>query len=946
MRCSGRLATAVSVAALLASAAKAGLEIQDQKPKQEQPQTEIQKAVQEFKELTRELGLRPDSPKRRSRGSSGPSWHGRVFENFRNDFLDAVPHEVTQRGESASMLRRNQFGVNVGGPVVIPWLYNGGRRTYFSFSYEGVREKVSRSSLRTIPTLPERTGDWSETVDAAGKRLPIYDPLSTRPNPAYDPSQPVSTDNLQYIREPFPDNWIPRAQLDPVALAAAAYYPAPNANGGPFFQNNFFVHSPEANTANGVIAKLDHTLSERHRLSFSLNYSNGVTDAAAWFDNAANPGPLDSQFRSRRGSAEWVFTLSPRTLHTLTFEASSNTSESGRSDGTDYPALLGLNGARGKVFPAFWYEEYVGLGRGYPESRNVRNEFTLTDGLSIRRGDHTVQITARYSGQQVNTYSPSYPSGELRFSEGLTSLPGIVNTGHGFASFLLGGAEYARLGISVSPSYFRDGQARLSLNDSWEVRNGLTLTFSANVEHHRPRIEKYNRMSTVDLRGINPANGRPGALVVAGENGYGRSFQPSRTRVEPSAGLAWNPRGDTRTVVRASFGRYYSPIPIYFGQWGTQAFNTSPTWISPNVQLEPALRLRDGFPPTEESAGSRAGDAANDTVAHLMDMSDRLPVHQWANLSVERELPGSVLATAGFSYSGGKDILVGGNSANLNAIRLEALRYRDLLNDEEFNRSLRPYPQYKGFDVGGMWPLGRYHRKSAFVRVERRASGGLVVGGSYEYIRQWDDYSGPGRQNFFDRREEWALTAWLSPHRFSFTYVYELPLGAGKPFLSLPGWRRHLVDGWSLSGASMVNGGNPLILRPMFNNTGGVVTSLRVNVVPGVNPAVPNPGPQLWFNPAAFDQPPDFTTGNASRTHPTLRGPIFQNHDLSLTKRFALRSDRTVEFSAVGLNWLNHANWSEPDTEIGPASSPNVNAGRIIESRGGRVVQLGVRITF
>lgn len=936
----------MSVAALLASAAQTGLKTQDQKPPLEQPQTEIQKAVQEFKELTRELGLRPDSPKRRSGGSAGPSWHGRIFENFRNDFLDAVPHEVTQRGETASMLRRNQFGVTVGGPVVIPRLYNGGRRTYFSFSYEGVREKVSRSSLRTIPTLGERTGDWSATVDASGRILPIYDPLSTRANPAYDSSRAVSTDNLQYIREPFADNRIPQARLDPVARMAAAYYPAPNANVGPFFQNNFFVHSPEANRANGVIAKLDHSLSERHRLSFGLNYSNGVADAAAWFDNAANPGPLDREFRSRRGSAEWVFTLSPRTLHTLTFEAESEASESGTSDDTDYPELLGLKGAQGNVFPVFWYEEYVGLGRSYPESRNVRNEFTLTDGVSIRRGSHTAQVTARYSAQQVNTYWPSFPSGEMRFSEGLTSLPGIVNTGHGFASFLLGQAEYGRMGISASPSYFRNGLARLILRDSWEVRSGLTLNFSANVEYHRPRIEKYNRMSTVDLNAVNPANERPGALVVAGENGYGRSFQPARLRVEPGAGLAWNPRGDTKTVVRASYGRSYSPIPIYFGQWGTQAFNTTPTWISSNVQLEPALTLRDGFPaPSGFPAGRDAG-AANDTVADLIDMSDRQPVNQYANLSVERELPGSVVVTAGVSYSGGKDVLVGDRSANPNAIPLEALKYRDLLNDEAFNRSLRPYPQYKGFNVGGMWPIGRYHRDSAFMRFERRAPGGLVVGGSYEFVRQWDDYSGPGRQNFFDRREEWSLTAGLSPHRFSFTYVYELPLGAGKPFLSFSDWRRHVVDGWSVSGASMVNSGEPLILRPMFNNTGGVVTSLRVNVVPGVSPFVPQRGPQLWFNPAAFDQPADFTVGNASRTHPALRGPIFQNHDLSLTKRFALRSDRTVEFSAVGLNWLNHANWSDPDTEIGPETSPNVNAGRIIESRGGRVVQLGLRVTF
>jgi hypothetical protein len=133
---------------------------------------------------------------------------------------------------------------------------------------------------------------------------------------------------------------------------------------------------------------------------------------------------------------------------------------------------------------------------------------------------------------------------------------------------------------------------------------------------------------------------------------------------------------------------------------------------------------------------------------------------------------------------------------------------------------------------------------------------------------------------------------------------------------------------------------------PQFNNTGAVISALRVNVVPGVDPAVPDRGPESWFNPAAFDQPPDFTPGNASRTHPSLLTPSNQNHDLSVTKRVAIAADRTLEITAVGFNFLNHANWNDPDTVIGPASAPNVNAGKIIGSRGGRVVQLGMRLSF
>ena len=107
-----------------------------------------------------------------------------------------------------------------------------------------------------------------------------------------------------------------------------------------------------------------------------------------------------------------------------------------------------------------------------------------------------------------------------------------------------------------------------------------------------------------------------------------------------------------------------------------------------------------------------------------------------------------------------------------------------------------------------------------------------------------------------------------------------------------------------------------------------------------------SPGPDLWFNPAAFDQPEDFTLGNASRAYRSLTNPSSQNHDLSAGKRFALAGGKTLEFSAVALNFLNHANWHDPDPVIGPAVAPNVNAGKIIGSFGGRVLQVGLRYSF
>src|SRR5262245_21468332 len=104
------------------------------------PATEIERAIEEFKVQTKTYGLRADSPPRKGQNAGVRSaWHGRIYENFRNDFLDAIRHEIRQRGGDKNVLRRNQFGFNVGGPLVLPKL-NVGRNTFFSLSYEGVRE--------------------------------------------------------------------------------------------------------------------------------------------------------------------------------------------------------------------------------------------------------------------------------------------------------------------------------------------------------------------------------------------------------------------------------------------------------------------------------------------------------------------------------------------------------------------------------------------------------------------------------------------------------------------------------------------------------------------------------------------------------------------------------------------------------------------------------------
>ena len=902
----------------------------------ESPPSTLSQAAEEFKILTRNSGMRPESP------PQGPQhhgrkmlWHGRLYENFRNDVLDAIPHQVRQNGESVSPLRRNQFGFNVAGPVLVPHLITNPKNTFFMLSYEGVRERIFRANLLTVATAGERLGDFSKTVDPSGNILPLYDPELTSPNPDYDPTQAVSATNLQYLRTQFPDNVIPPSRLSPVAQEALTFYPQPNTDVGPFFQNNYFVNAPQIDDADGIIAKVDHPFGERHRLTGNTTLSSGYLSPSKYFPNNASPTSPDEHFKTVRADLNYVYTANANTVNSTRVAMSSETAQSSSGAGTPFPIYW------------FGYEGYTNMGAGYPTARSARNTIELNDVWSTRKGKHSLRLTGDISFTQVNSLNPAYPSGFFEFSADITSLPGIVDTGDSFAGFMLGMPAWVARSISTAPSYFRNTYQDLTINDRYVPRKDLTFSGSLTFSRRTPRVEKYDRQSTVDPDVIDPSNGLPGGLAFAGRNGMSRGMRPVNYDLDPSVSLTWNPRGNSKTIVSASYSRAHSQIPIYNGQWATQGFNAVQTFVSPNTQLSPALDMAAGIPALSTPLPNLSPSAVDNNTADFMNLSKAEPLYQSAALSIERDVPFSIAVSVGAGYSVGRSLLVGDGVVNPNAISPAAMNYGNNLYDYSFRSTLQPYPQYPEFDLYSLYPAGRYERDAGHVRVEKRASFGLTFTAYYELSRQYDDYSGPyGNQDLFNLHNNWSESFYNTPQYLTLTYVYEFPFGPNQPFLNVAGWGGALVRGWSLSGNAYWNDGRPLAIHPEFNNTGDVLSTLNVNVVPGVNPHVGNPGPSEWFNTGAFDQPADFTMGNGLPTVAGLLGPGYNSMDVSLGKRLPLGGERAVEFNATAINVMNHANWNRPDTMIGPDSAPNVDAGRIIGSHGGRVIQLGLKFSF
>ncbi len=926
--------------------------------KQETSQDQkIQKGVDPFREALEEYRRQIDQVLTKTRGGTAQSdiksrssqFHGNFYEYLRNDSLDALPHEVKQAGGGKSILRRNQFGFNITGPVAIPWLLKGDSKTFFSVTYEGTREKISHSHLLTVPTIQQRTGDFSDLVDNAGIPITIYDPQTTRPNPAFNPALPVSTDNLQYLRDPFPGNVIPQERIDAVSKKLMEYYPLPNARIGPFLRNNYFINGVESNTPNGLIWKLDHSLGTRHKLSLGGSYSNGLNGSSPLIENVSNPGYPGYRVRAKSLSMSETFNISPALVNQFGFATSYNAQRSEfAGEGDNIPEILGLRGVQPGVFPRFEiWDNYLDFGLPAGAMSNYQAAyFSLSNYLTYRFKKHNLRFSLSSLWSRVNSFQSASPSGRFDFHGPLTSLPGINNTGNAFAQFLIGWADRAEQSLVLNPSYFRNSKFRLGWGDDYQLTPNFRLSFSLGMQIDTPRREKYDRQSTVDLRLMNPANGRPGALAFAGIGGRSSTFSPAQINWEPSLSWALNPWGDRKTVIRGSYSLWYDSFPLYSTSFGTLGYNARPLMISPNGQLTPVTVLSAGYPSNFIPPPNLRSDAANGIRVDYFDPKGTLPYGQDWSLEIERDFFWNMIFHV--SYHGGRGThLYNGSGLELNPLPISALVYRDRLNDLDFNLSLRPYPQYPSINPGYPYPIGSSSYHGGNMRLEKRMSHGLNFNFSYSFGKSIDDilYGYPPQNSNMLRREK-SLSQSDITHQTSFSALYELPFGSGKPIFNQSNWIDRMLGRWTLSSTAYFRSGIPLMLVPLFNNTGGVAEALRVNAVPGVDSKVKNPSPSLWFNPAAFDQPADFTLGNVSRRHPSLRGPGAQNLDMSLTKRVPLMQEWSLEVLLEAFNAFHHGNWNQPDTTIGSKEHPNLNAGKIIGSYGGRIVQLGFRVNF
>jgi hypothetical protein len=818
--------------------------------------------------------------------------HGSFYEYFANDALNArgfFPVAVSKQ-------RNNAFGFTVGGPVVIPKVYNGRNKTFFFVNLDWLKYRSGPlpGFGNTTPIDAFKRGDFSALLtgaqvgtDALGRPVvngQIFNPASTR------------LVNGIPVRDPYPGNIIPandplRSQVAAkmIPLMAQPWRPGlqfnvgGNPNGDQTWVGNFRT----------ILFRVDHQFTEKFKSTTSFYWParpairncGEVLGCTPTYDPQKNSDYLGNGFQQRiathHATQQFDYIIRPTLLfHSTIAWDRWVMSGSPLAGGLDWPDRLWPAGNSGIVDktagpPNITFTgniPYTQLGMQWIGfGFEAINRWQFVNDLTWVKGRHSIKIGYEFRLHRFNYHGWAASTGGTfnfnRLGTGGYDAAGnsLSATGDPFASFLLGQVQTSNYTIPAYTSWNGNYMAGY-INDDFKATNRLTLTLGFRMDYQGPWHERYDRFSTFDPTTPNPAaGGRPGAMIFAG-SGQGRIGSNTFDDIPLDA---WGPRfgfayriGD-RTVLRGGYGIYYAGIA--FGEGGTpiQGFQTVPT--APNLTngLNPAFNLDQGFPTSLITFPPIINPAvANGTSpTGYVKTGLTLPRYQNWSFTVQRQLSNSMLLDVTYAANHGTRLPMDGTflgmGANMNNPSILALGSRVLQADINSDvargagilppypgftgnvaQALRPYPQYQSIAWRG-WPMGWSIYHSLQVKLDKRFSNGMLFRAFYTRSKLINDGAENGQNGTGGvgiqnpaASQYRTVSADDVPNTFVFTWSYELPFAKN---------RRHdflykLVSGWTLNGLLRYESGRPLAVT-MANDLGGLLfnTTKRPNVVTGVS---------------------------------------------------------------------------------------------------------------
>jgi hypothetical protein len=864
-------------------------------------------------------------------------FHGTAYEFLRNDAMDAPGYfaPITNGSKVIPKLRYNVFGGNIGGPI-------RRNKTFFFFGYEGQRQRTGSTTTLTVPTLLQRGGDFSQTYNAQGRVIPIYDPNTTQ------------TVNGQLVRSVFAGNVIPSARLDPVALKLLNYYPLPNrAPDNITGANNYRANGVTGLNGDFYIGKVDHVFNEKDRATARYLYNSGNNNNVSAYTNAAADPTGYILAHQQYIYSDWTHVFGPTLVNDAIFNYGNRVAHA-LTQGVGGNAIqdIRLAGVSNNAFPYVTAAGYSPLGSQNQERRQypIQN-YQYVDNISWTVGKHALKFgfEARKSlNYEVNL---STASGAFTFATTPTGLPTNSATGNGAASLLLG-----------FPTAFSESATQVLNRSSWylagyvqddcTISPSLTINVGLRWETDTPIVDANNRMNGFDSQAINPVSGKPGVVKFMGVNGYRTDpYSTDWNNFGPRFGFAWKPFKSTATVVRGGYGVFFAH-PFDAGQPAAAnlGFSVNAASNSPDNGITAPFYLASGVPVSATSSALNDSFGAvplgkNPTTAvTYFDPTRRSGYAQQFNFDIQRELPGSFVAEATFLGSLSHKLA----NANLSINQISPA----ILGPGRSSQVNRPYPQFSNVSI--LSPsIGDAAYYGGFVRVQKTFSRGLNLVASYTFSKFLDNSFEGGStvsqntlgldtspySNFYNRTADWGPSANDIRHRFVFSSVYELPVGKGKKWLA-QGWLSQVVGGWTLATVTSIQSGPPFTAITQTNSTNAFsAASQRANVSGDPNLSGDARSVQQWFNVSAFSQPALYQFGNQGRN--IIRAPGLINVDASVLRDFTIVEGKRIQLRGEFLNATNHTNLNIPNYAFGSAGF-----GSITSSAPARQIQIGAQFDF
>jgi len=868
--------------------------------------------------------------------------HGGLYYFGQNDALDAKNYFASTKPPN----HYHGFGGTVGGPIVK-------NKTHYYINIEQERAFSSAIFVQTLPTLEQRRGDFSRTFNAAGQLIPIYDPATTRTDPA--------TGNV--IRDRFPGNIIPADRLDPVAMNVFKYVPDPNLPGTIAGGNNFTARAKRPNLIQtSQFYRLDHKLTEND--SLYARFTEQPMDQPVygpWLETKgrvadSNEASLFDQLQRTVGGG-WTHILSPTTLSDFRWGYTAfkyTRTGVGQPDvwQKDFAGQLGLKNLGPDTFPSFQMAGYQAIGGGYLGfSQSLTYEtmraWSFSETISQQRGKHNLRMGGEYKHSKAVYASRFWPSGVSNYDTRATALPGDSRTGNSVASFLLGQVASARVQDSP-PVDARTWFASGFFQDDWRVSKRLTINLGLRYEYDKPKVNVTENTNFFNPTKTNPVSNTPG-VVEFGVNKYAITFKHTPWVNEqpydfaPRFGFAWTPTDKQDLVVRGGYGMFY--VGLEYGDlfWDGPLLGSgiNASYTSDGQGLTPAFKLSAGFPnpvlePLNDSWGAvPVGQLPRVDVRYFYP--DRPGGYaQQFNLSIQKEI-GRNLLEVGYLGNASKKIPKHQN-------RNEVLPKDRGPGNAQIRR---PFPQFGNVYAFG-YPEGTSLYHAFLITFKRDFSNGLTFQTNYTFARHLDNISYT-RSNY-ERMLDYGPSTLERRHRFVWAGVYELPWGPGRKFLN-QGMLSNILGGWDLASFINLQSGQPVSLFSTINtcncftdaigSAGAAGGTQGVDRIADHNKSTSNfdPRKDTWFNTAAFAFPRPFTYGNAGAG--IITSPILRTVDVTLSKSFNVTERWRFEIRGEAFNLFNFVSFTPPNATLGSAAF-----GTITSALPARTVQYALRLSF